>query len=76
MPSSRELPTIGKRLVSTAHAAQQLDVDPVTIRRAIANGQIQGWRVGRNIRVDLDEVQRVLIVPIPAAPRVRKAASA
>ena len=58
------------RLASIAEAATYIGVSSKTIRRRIADGSITGYRFGpRAIRVDLDEVYR-LLRPIPSARRV------
>ncbi|MGB3373909.1 MAG: helix-turn-helix domain-containing protein [Microbacterium sp.] len=54
-------------LVSLAVAAESLGVSAKTIRRRISDGTVRGFRVGRLIRVDLDELRRVLVVEIPTA---------
>jgi excisionase family DNA binding protein len=41
-----------------------------TLRRRIADGTIAGYRVGRLIRVDLDELTQNLVVTIPSARSV------
>lgn len=47
-------------------AAKLLDCTPRTIRNRIADGTIVGYRLGkRSIRVDLNEVERELLRPIP-----------
>lgn len=57
-----------RRLASVALAAEHADCNPRTIRRYIAQGLIRGYRVGpRLVKVDLDEIDRVLVRPIPAA---------
>lgn len=53
-------------LVSLAVAAENLGVSVKTLRRRISDGTVHGYRVGRLIRVDLDEVRRALVVEIPA----------
>lgn len=60
-----ELP--GPNLVSLANAADQFGVSVKTLRRRIADGTIHGYRVGRLIRVDLDELHDRLLVEIPSA---------
>ena len=45
-----------RRLVSLAQAADEYGVHPRTIRRRISDGTITGYKLGRLIRVDLDEV--------------------
>lgn len=52
-------------LVSLAVAAERLGVSVKTIRRRISDGTVRGYRVGRLIRVDLDELRKSLVVEIP-----------
>ena len=54
-------------MVSLAIAAESLGVSVKTIRRRISDGTVRGYRVGRLIRVDLDELRRSLVVEIPTA---------
>lgn len=54
-------------LVSLATAAENLGVSVKTIRRRIVDGTVRGYRVGRLIRVDLDELRRSLVVEMPTA---------
>ncbi|MBP1326406.1 excisionase family DNA binding protein [Leucobacter exalbidus] len=54
-------------LVPLVVAAENLGVSVKTIRRRIADGTVRGYRVGRLIRVDLDELRRSLVVEIPTA---------
>jgi excisionase family DNA binding protein len=57
-----------RRLASLAVAAEYADVNPRTVRRWIASGQLTGHRVGsRLIKVDLDEVDEKIIKPLPTA---------
>ena len=57
-----------RRMVSLDKAAEYADVGSRTMRRYIATGIVTGYRVGpRMIRVDLEEVDRVLLTPIPTA---------
>lgn len=51
-------------LVSLAVAAEHIGVHPKTLRRRIADGTLTGYRIGRMVRVDLDEVARCLITTI------------
>ncbi|WP_232254105.1 helix-turn-helix domain-containing protein [Brevibacterium casei] len=53
--------------MSLAKAADQFGVSVKTLRRRIADGTIHGYRVGRLIRVDLDELHERLLVEIPSA---------
>jgi excisionase family DNA binding protein len=54
-------------LVPLAVAADEIGVSTKTIRRRIADGTVTGYRVGRLIRVDLDELRRALVIAIPSA---------
>ncbi len=54
-------------LVSLAKAADQFGVSVKTLRRRIADGTIHGYRVGRLIRVDLDELHDCLLIEMPTA---------
>ncbi|MBA3719857.1 MAG: excisionase family DNA-binding protein [Nocardioidaceae bacterium] len=57
-----------RRMVSPQEAARRYNVSTKSIRRRVADGSITGYRVGpRLIRLDLDEVEAALLVPIPAA---------
>jgi len=57
------------KLVALADAAEEFSVAVKTIRRRIADGTVTGYRVGRLIRVDLDELRERLAVVIPATAR-------
>ena len=52
-------------LVSLVVAAESLGVSVKTIRRRISDGTVRGYRVGRLIRVDLEELRKSLVVEIP-----------
>ena len=54
------------RLVDLAAAAEEVSVSVKTVRRRIADGTVTGYRVGRLIRVDLDELRERLAVVMPA----------
>lgn len=54
-------------LVPLAEAAAHLHVSVKTLRRRIADGTITGYRVGRLVRVDLNELTQRLVVTIPSA---------
>ena len=54
-------------LVSLADAAKEFSVCTKTIRRRIANGTVTGYKVGRVIRVDLDELRQTLVITMPSA---------
>jgi excisionase family DNA binding protein len=57
-----------RRRGTVQEAADIVHVHPMTIRRKIADGTITGYRIagGRAIRVDLDEVEQVLLQPMRA----------
>ncbi len=52
--------THARRLAKLAEAAQYAACSKYTIRRRIADGTIAGYRLGRIIRVDLDEIDAAL----------------
>ncbi len=54
-------------LISLAEAAEVLGVSVKTIRRRIADGSIRGYRVGRLIRVNKEDLRTSLIIEIPTA---------
>lgn len=57
-----------QRLRSVAVAADYADVTTRTVRRWIANGLLPGYRVGpRLIKVDLDDLDRIITRRIPTA---------
>lgn len=54
-------------LVSLREAAEYTSTCTRTIRRRIADGTLTGYRVGpRLVRVDLNELESLLLRPIPA----------
>lgn len=67
MPHHDITPGPNARLVPLADAAKHFHVSTRTLRRRIADGTITGYRIGRLVRVDLDELTRRLIVAIPSA---------
>lgn len=61
MRSTTKTPSARRRLGSIADAAEFAGVNPKTIRRRIADGTLNGYRLGpRLIRVDLDELDASL----------------
>jgi excisionase family DNA binding protein len=51
-------------------AAERFGVCERTIRRRISDGTITAYRIGpRILRVDLDEVEKAFIIPIPTVNR-------
>ena len=72
--ANSRVPSPQRRLASITEAAEYLGLSTKTIRRYIAYGRITGYRItghspaqGRLIRVDLNEVDAVLLQPIPTA---------
>lgn len=61
--------TQGLRLTSLANAAEQFGISVKTLRRRISDGTVHGYRVGRLIRVDPDELRERLLTEIPSAKR-------
>jgi len=60
-----------RRLASLSDAAQYANVNPRTIRRRVADGSIPGYRLGpRIVRVDLNELDALLLSPIPVGGEV------
>ena len=70
MPQISPSPAHPTRLVPLADAAEYFHVSVKKLRRRIADGTIAGYRVGRLIRVDLDELTQSLVVTIPSARSV------
>ncbi|MFI6424644.1 helix-turn-helix domain-containing protein [Promicromonospora sp. NPDC050880] len=70
MPHHDITPTRDARLVTLADAAEHFHVSVKTLRRRIADGTITGYRLGRLIRVDLNELTQRLVVTIPSARSV------
>ena len=53
--------TITRHLVSLADTAEALAVSSRTVRRYIANGQLEAVRLGsRTIRIKLDSIERFI----------------
>lgn len=61
---SRSTTTPRRHLASINQAAEYAAVSTKTIRRRIADGTLTGYRFGRVIRIDLDELDDA-IRPIP-----------
>lgn len=63
------MPKTAQKYLSIADAAERLGVVPLTIRRAIRNGDLRGYRIGtKTIRVLAEDVD-ALARPIPTASR-------
>lgn len=56
----------GSEYVSTRRAAEIASVQPATIRRWIADGQLKECRAGRHIRVRLDDLRRCMEAADPS----------
>jgi excisionase family DNA binding protein len=54
----------GRRYASLAKAAEYADCNERTLRRHIASGDLTGYRLGRVIRIDLNELDAWL-APVP-----------
>lgn len=54
--------------VTAKQLAEQFGVDQETVYRAYRTGKIPGSQMGRNIRFDLDEVDRVMRQRAEAMP--------
>jgi len=54
-----------RSLVSLAVAADRFGISIKTLRRRISDGTVHGYRVGRLVRVDLEELSECLVVEIP-----------
>ncbi len=52
------------RLVTLGTAADELSVSVRTLRRRIADGTVRGYRIGRLIRVDPDEIRSALLIAV------------
>ena len=51
---------MARALTSTVHTAEEVDVHPETLRRLYRDGRIPGYKVGRLLRFDVDEVRDAL----------------
>lgn len=54
-------PVAARNLMSTTKAAHILNVSPGTIRTYIADGKLRGYKVGRLIKVDARELDRLIV---------------
>jgi excisionase family DNA binding protein len=52
-------------LLTIQETAQMLKVNPITVRRFIADGRLEAVRIGRGVRVRREAVDR-LTAPVPA----------
>jgi excisionase family DNA binding protein len=49
-----------RQLISTTKAAERLNVSPNTVRAFIADGRFKGFKVGRLVKVDSNEIDAYL----------------
>lgn len=62
---------IPRRYATLTEAAEYAAVNPRTLRRRIAAGDLTGFRMGpRVVRVDLNELDRLLVSGCPAGDRI------
>lgn len=52
-----------RRYASLAESAQYVGCHERTIRRLIAAGTITGYRLGRSVRIDLNELDEAMTPP-------------
>lgn len=53
------------QLISLREGAHTFQISVKTLRRRIADGTITGYRIGRLVRVDPDELATALVSTIP-----------
>lgn len=64
-----------RRYITIAEAAEYLQISDRTVRRLIADGELNGYRMGQSsrvIRIDLNDIDEQLMRPMDAPPRARK----
>lgn len=64
-----------RRYITVAEAAEYLQISDRTVRRLIADGELNGYRMGRSgrvIRVDLNEIDEQLMRPMNPPPQQRR----
>lgn len=64
----KDKPNKQRQLVTLTVAAEHLGVNPMTLRRRIADGTLPGYRIAgsRSVRVDMADVEAMVTV-IPTA---------
>jgi excisionase family DNA binding protein len=55
-----DVAVLSKKLVPLAAGAESVNVHPRTLRRLIAKGELPAYRVGKNIKVDLNDLEAIL----------------
>lgn len=58
--SSSGTPPSQRRLISTTKAAERLNVSPGTIRQFVADGKLCGYKVGRLLKVDVNQLDALV----------------
>jgi excisionase family DNA binding protein len=67
------LPPPPRRYATIRQASEYLGVNPATVRRYVAAGRVPAYRVGAKIlRVDLNEVDALLVRTLPTASSYRQ----
>lgn len=57
------------KLLSLAEAAELFGISARTLRRRISDGTVRGYRLGRLIRVDMNDLLENLVEEIPTVRR-------
>jgi len=67
MPGNSNLGTL-------AEAAARCGVSPDTVRRRVRTGKLVGYRIGRRLRVDLDEAETAFrpVATVDTAEHIRR----
>lgn len=60
-----------RRLVSLETGAAYFDINARTLRRHVAAGKVPAYRIGRLLKIDLDEAEAALLRRIPTARGAR-----
>ena len=60
MPASAEMSARERRFVTVPEAARIVSCNPATIRRRVARGDLTEFRLGRDHRIDLNELVALL----------------
>lgn len=59
------------KLVSLAESVEQFRISVETLRRRISDGTVRGYRVGRLIRIDMNDRLKNLVEEIPTARQTK-----
>ncbi len=60
-----------RRLLSLAETSERLSVSVSTVRRLVSSGLLPAVRVGHQLRVDPDELERYVYADPPSSARTR-----